>query len=432
MSQQALDLRRSAQIVRRQRKIVGIVAALGLLIAGGYAVLNPPKSTAKALVVLPNSASSIATQVVVASSGPVLQQAQAILGSGVSLQTLRDEIQIKSVTSYMISISASARTAAQAEAAANAVAKGYAGYVSSPLSVFPRVQASVLELATTATGGDALLQLFVTGMVGAFFGAVVGIIIVLARSRNDRRLRERDEIANSIGLPVLASLPVAHPSDAAGWIRLLDAYQPGVVLAWHLRVALQLLGVINADVSGMTGGSSSSLTVLSLSSDPGALALGPQVAVFVASLGIPTALVISPQQDAGATAMLRTACGATPSAAAKPRPHLQLALSDGGMELPSAALTVVVTVVDDKAPQLTPMAPTSITVLGVSAGAVTAEQLARVAAKVAPDGRGIAGIMVADPEPGDRTTGRIPSLTRPAARRRLPTRVTGVKTETRR
>ena len=42
----------------------------------------------------------------------------------------------------------------------------------------------------------------------------------------------------------------------------------------------------------------SSVAVLSLSSDPGAFALGPQLAVFAASLGIPTALVIGPQQDA--------------------------------------------------------------------------------------------------------------------------------------
>ena len=41
-----------------------------------------------------------------------------------------------------------------------------------------------------------------------------------------------------------------------------------------------------------------SLAVLSLSSDPGPLALGPQLAVFAASLGIPTTLVIGPQQDA--------------------------------------------------------------------------------------------------------------------------------------
>ena len=55
------------------------------------------------------------------------------------------------------------------------------------------------------------------------------------------------------------------------------------------------------------------------------------------------------------------------------------------------------------------------TVLGVSAGAATAEQLARVAASAAADGRDIAGILVADPDPADHTTGRLPQLARPDA-----------------
>ena len=429
MSQQALDLRRSAQIVRRHRKIVGIVAALGLLIAGGYAVLHPPKFVSKALVVLPNSASSIATQVVVAGSTPVLQQAQTILGPAVSFQTLRDEIQIKSVTTYIISISASAGSASQAEAVANAVARSYAGYVGSPTSVAPHVQVKVFESATTATGGDAILQLFVTAMVGAFFGAVIGIIIALARNRNDPRLRERDDIANSIGLPVLASLPVAHPADAAGWARLLDSYQPGVVQAWHLRTALQQLGF--EGISGMSNGGSLSLTILSFSSDPGALALGPQLAVFATSLDIPTTLVIGSPQDSAVTAPLRALCAAPPSALPQARPNLQVVVTDAAGEIPPASLTVVVTVVDGEAPQVAPTMRTAATVLGVSAGAVTAEQLARAAAKAAADGRIIAGILVADPEPGDRTTGRMPSFARPT-RRKQPTRVTAAKTEIRR
>ena len=73
---------------------------------------------------------------------------------------------------------------------------------------------------------------------------------------------------------------------------------------------LGLTDVSHADVSA---GGGSSLAVLSLSSDPKALALGPQLAVFAASLGIPTALVIGPQQDANATATLRAACAAPPT-----------------------------------------------------------------------------------------------------------------------
>jgi len=73
---------------------------------------------------------------------------------------------------------------------------------------------------------------------------------------------------------------------------------------------------------------------------------------------------------------------------------------------------------------------TTSTVLGVSAGAATADELARVAISAADDGRAIAGILVADPDPADRTTGRMPQLARPG-QRRTPTRMNGTTTEIR-
>ena len=42
----------------------------------------------------------------------------------------------------------------------------------------------------------------------------------------------------------------------------------------------------------------------------------------------------------------------------------------------------------------------------------------------AADGREVTGILVADPDPDDQTTGRIPHLARPV-RRRLPNRLRG-------
>ena len=57
MSQQALDLRRSVQIVRRHKILVAIVVALGVLAGGAYAVLNPPMLTSTALVALTPPAS---------------------------------------------------------------------------------------------------------------------------------------------------------------------------------------------------------------------------------------------------------------------------------------------------------------------------------------------------------------------------------------
>ena len=53
MNQQALDLRRSIQIVWRHKILVGAVVVLGILAGGAYGYLNPPTLTSTALVVLP-------------------------------------------------------------------------------------------------------------------------------------------------------------------------------------------------------------------------------------------------------------------------------------------------------------------------------------------------------------------------------------------
>jgi hypothetical protein len=173
----------------------------------------------------------------------------------------------------------------------------------------------------------------------------------------------------------------------------------------------------------------SSLEVISFGFDSRALALGPQLAVFAASQGIPTALVVGPQQDVKAAATLRAACAAPPSSSSR----LQVIVRDhdGGARPRDAALTVLVAVVDGQNPRVSYTTRTTATVLGVSAGAVTAEQIAGAAASAAAAGREISGILVADPDPNDHTTGRLPQLSR-SARSRGPTTVTGAIAETRR
>jgi hypothetical protein len=84
--------------------------------------------------------------------------------------------------------------------------------------------------------------------------------------------------------------------------------------------------------------------------------------------------------------------------------------------------------VDSQNPKVADTLPTNVTVLGVSSGRTTATQLARVAVSAAAVGRQIAGILVADPEPADRTTGRIPQLVRPEQLRQ-PTRLTSTPTK---
>ena len=441
MNQQALDLRRSTQIVRRHKILVGVVVILGIAGGGAYAVLSPPEVSSTALVALPQSPLSTqpaatgggtdpftATQIVVATSSQVLVNALPNVRPAMSLDQLRHDVQAGSPAPDIISITTKGKNAASAEATANAVANSYVAYVrSSPVW---RLAAQPLESATTASGPAPVKREVIFGLLGALIGLVIGAIVALVVGRNDRRLRERDEIANSIGVPVFASFPAAHPGDAAGWTKLLEDYRPAAVDAFRLRQALQQLGSASANAGNGRG--MSSFTVLSLSSDPGAFALGPQLAVFAASQGIPTTLVIGPQQDVNATATLRTACAVPPPASSKRPSLLRVAVVDSEADVkPDGTLTVVVAVVDGQSPQVPDTVRTAATVLGVSAGVATAEQLARVAMGAALDRRDITGILVADPDPDDRTTGRIPQLPRPA-HRRLPTRMIGMMTEIKR
>jgi capsular polysaccharide biosynthesis protein len=437
MIQEPLDFKRALQLVRRHKIIVLAAVVLGLVAGGAYAVLRPPMLTSQAWVVLPPATGEnagtqvVGTQVVIAHSDPVLTSALEHVNHGhpgVSLQALRDNVDVKARAGAIIAITAKDKSASQAEDIANAIAQSYVDYVGhrGNLPDGP-VQAQVFQRATTASGTKSSSRLVGIGLLGALLGAVIAALGILAVSRRDRRLRERDEIADSIGVPVLASMSVDHRSDAAGWRKLLEEYQPGAVDAWRMRKALQYLGLTDLGPNGHKG-TGFTLAVISSSDDRRALALGPQLAVFAASRGIPAALVIGPQQDVSATATLRAACAAPH----EPSNNLQVMVRDHADAIgqPDVALTVIVSVVDDQAPQVASAMGTTAAVLGVSAGVATAEQLARIAASAAVSGHDIVGILVADPDPGDITTGRLPQVKRPAQRRR-PTRMTGTTMETR-
>jgi capsular polysaccharide biosynthesis protein len=425
MSREPLDLRRSLQILRRRLVTIGIAAALGFMAGAAYTELNPPMHAATALVVLPATTSNTGAQVLIADSDLILDGVLRGIKPTLSLPTLRSRVQITSLTTNLISITAQAGTATQAEEMANALADSYVAYADSPNAPKGQTSAKIMQYATNATETRLLVRLLTTAFIGALLGALIGAVAVLAIGRNDRRLRERDLIADAIGVPVLASISVRHPTDTARWSRLLDDYEPSAADAFRLRSALNELGL--AEITAASSGAGSSLGVLSFAFDQRALALGPQLAAFAASLGISTALVIGPQPDTKAP---DTKAAAALRAATSPSPRrsgqLQVTSteSDNLDQQPDAALTIVVAVVDGQTPQLAHLMRTDAMVLGVSAGAATAEQLARIAASAAADDRRVAGILVANPDPADPTTGRLPQLARPT-QTTMPTRLAG-------
>jgi capsular polysaccharide biosynthesis protein len=426
-----MNLREAIRIARRNKTIIGVAVAVGLIGGAAYGSINPAVLTAQSLVLVQTtnpadeaSTSPLGTQVIVVTSTPVLAGAQQTLGGSESLNQLKNQVTANSPTDSVLEIDAQGSSAGRAEQVANAVANSYVTFVGSSESPVGKVAARMLQPASTATGASPIMHRLMSGLIGLLAGGVIGFVVALARSRSDRRLRQRDDIANALGIPVLASVPASRPVSAQDWAKLLGGYQPGVLHAWRLRKALQHLAVAGVNVTGTPRGTgTSSVAVVSIAGDQAALALGPQLAVFAVSLGIPTSLVVGPQEDPNVTAALRTACAEWEK---KRQGDLRVAVVDQGFSAGSVAsgFAVIVSVVDGADPKVDATMEATATVIGVSAGGVTADQLARVGISAIRSGRDVSGILVANPDPLDHTTGRAPQLAVPAARR-MPSRMAG-------
>jgi capsular polysaccharide biosynthesis protein len=196
MSQPAPDPRRSPRVIRRYGILVGITAMAGLL-AGAVtaAAFSAVMVTSTALVLLPQAGQPAAapasaepdpfmvTQEVIAGSNPVLSDALPDVRPAMSLTELRHDIQLGGPTSYVMSVSAEAKTAGDAEATANAVAHSYIQYIGSAGSPVGRVRAQMLQPAASATGAAPLMRLLAGAMLGMASGVLTGAIAALVSRR---------------------------------------------------------------------------------------------------------------------------------------------------------------------------------------------------------------------------------------------------------
>ena len=287
--------------------------------------------------------------------------------------------------------------------------------------------ASVIQPATTATGPSTARRLLVWAPLGALICTVLAIAVLLATARRDPRVGLRDEIADAVGSPVLAAVRSRPQSSVAGWSTLLETYEATPVESWAFRQVLR--GMVPADREQDSKGEPraggkvdhpQSITMVSLSGDGRGLAVGPQLAAFASSLGIATRLVTAVGHDRAAT--LWAACAADRTA--PPRPGLFVGeVLDGE----AIDLTIILVVVDRRQPDLGDAPTAAATVLSVAAATATEQELARVAVAVDDAGRRIDGIVVADPDRTDRTSGRrtMDERSRQVA---LPMRLTGIGT----
>jgi hypothetical protein len=178
MSQQASDVPRFVQILGRYQALIGIMVLLGLLGGAVFAALNPPTFTSQALVVFP--ASSCPAGAIC--GGPMFAPNRPVSLRATLLKSLPSGVQLKPIAANGLLVSTTAGTAAQAEAATDAAARTYLAYAESLSYPGEQVPAYIQEPTTRATGTPPLIRLREDLLLGAVFGALLGIVAALAGS----------------------------------------------------------------------------------------------------------------------------------------------------------------------------------------------------------------------------------------------------------
>lgn len=283
--------------------------------------------------------------------------------------------------------------------------------------------ARVIVEPTPAERRDLVLWTIIALALGAVVALTLSTSVLSILSRRDRRLRTRDEVADAIGSAVIGSIRVRPQRAAAGWSALMESYQPSVTDTWSLRQVLDHVGLGDLTMRSGSRGQGGrtrplAVTVISLSDDSRGLAVGPQLASHAASLGLRTRLVA--KQGHESSSALWAACSAL-----RRSDEIRSGLHVDTRRRKGDDLTIEIVVVDRRNPQFVGLDRNAVTILAVAASSATAEDLARTAVAAYEAGGRISGVIVADPDSLDRTTGRL-LLQQRSEQVQLPTRMTGV------
>ena len=480
MNEQPLDLRASVKALWWRRRLVAVWAAIGLVGGLAYGIVVPPMPSAVALVLLPPTSLSSSgaptrdatTEIVIASSTPVLAAAGKSVSPPITATKLKHQVDVSALSQDVLQIRVRASKPTDAVRLANAVANDYIQFVATSSSTSTKSALAGLEhessqltqqiqglqtqintvsgritaegpnsstgqedssllgslqneqqqvslqldnvnnqvvtdqlsgaaaaqstrILQNATNATTTSNLVIGAVLGLVLGLLVSIPLVLVRSRRNRPLWRRDEIAAAIEVPVLGSADALTLRTAADWIAFFENYEPSGVDEWNLRRVLHRFAPGNI-------GTGSNIRVLSFVGDRPATMAGPAIAMFAEELGIPTTLVPC---DHEALAPMRAASAARPGAAHR-EPLVARRPRGIGWDQSSGPLLVSMEPVDDRHPELDPW-PGAV-LLAVSSGFASAGVLARLALAAVDAGHAIDGILVINPDPSDDTTGVLP------------------------
>ena len=284
--------------------------------------------------------------------------------------------------------------------------------------------AQVIQPPTPANRPRLAVWTVVSVLLFALVAGGLAAIAVVALARRDRRLRTRDDMADALGSPVIGSVKSYRVRNTAGWSLLLESYRPTATDAWSLRQTLDDVGaapLLAAAGGRRAGAKPKQLTVVIVvpADDPSALAVAGQLASHTASLGVKTQLTAR-QRHAAADALW-----ATSARGEEMRTGLRV---DPRRRRSSSDLVLELAVVDRQQPVLPDLRRADAIVLIVSSGTATEEDLARVAVAAYESGGRFRGLVVADPDSLDHTTGRLLQAQR-VVEPPMPMKLTGVETD---
>lgn len=282
-------------------------------------------------------------------------------------------------------------------------------------SVNSQISSSKLDMAAANVGTEVLqyansvspppfISRIAPVLAGALAGLLVGASAVIVRQRR-RRLLTRDEIAEAVGVPVFLSLEVGRWHRGSNWMRLLQNYKLPATEVWDINKALSRLDLL---------GKPPVLTIVSLAGDAPSMAATVHVALATAATDVATALVLT--SDDVSSGGLGAACDRLSVRRGTPRHNLHLSKGSGHLADSDTDLTIVSIVVDPDQPKLPAFVARETVVLMYSAGSANRDQLTRVLLTARSEGVVIKGIIVANPVPGDRTSGALPELNDHAGR----------------
>lgn len=298
----------------------------------------------------------------------------------------------------------------------DAVKKQLAG--EDPTSGQVAAGASIIQPASPGKQSDLVKDALTYVMGGAAACVLLTALCLLVTNQRDPKLRSRDEIADAVGIPVITSMRVRPPRSAHAWRELLRGYTPDSPDAWALRQLLH--GLVPDAGKEWPTGEGFVLIVLTVSGDTAGLAIGPQIASFGASNGIATQLFAAQRHESANP--LWAACSQ-----ALGREDLPAALSVTTVpdSLARVDLTVRLVVLDRDTPEPDPdLVAGGTAVLAVSSASATRRNLADAIVAADRVGLTVQGIVVANPDPLDRTTGRLSPVERPGSTTPRPTAIT--------